>query len=136
MQLDAKQIAALEKLVKKRIEFIVFDTRRPKAKIKGYRYVKGQRIPIYGGHKIEDDTGDLRRSIKQASGFIKNTSRGLKIELNTVKYFKYLDDGRRDELNWYLTEAIFEDKIIRNKLRELFIDTGKRAILKVLSNLD
>jgi hypothetical protein len=51
-----------------------------------------------------------------------------------MEYFKYLDDGRRDELNWYLTEAIFEDKNVRKKFKEIYAASAKRVILKEIKS--
>lgn len=118
IELNRSEIKELEKFVKVRIEYIVFNTKRPKKKKKG-------------GNKIEDDTGNLRKQIKGAKNFIEQTERGIKINFPTTDYFKYLDDERRDELNWYLSEAIFEDKLFREKLREIYAQSGMRAILKV-----
>ena len=122
IQLDNKELKQLEKFVKERIEYVVFNTRRPRKKVKG-------------GHKIEDDSGDLRRSIRNASNFITQSNKGLTIELKTMKYYKYLDDERRDELNWYLSESIFEDKLFRDKIREILKGSGMRTITKLLSKI-
>ena len=51
-----------------------------------------------------------------------------------VPYFQYLDDARRDELNWYLSEAIFEDNKIRDKIRELTAGATKRVMIKMISD--
>lgn len=98
----------------------MFSTRRPKKKVDG-------------GHFIEDDTGKLRKSIRANRNFIKVDDKGnITIDIKVVDYFKYLDDERRDELNWYLSEAIFEDKNIRNKVKELQAQSSKRTILKMI----
>ena len=119
--LDKKAIRELEKFIKDEIERVVFDTRRSKAKVNG-------------GHEIEDDTGKLRRSIRANRNFIKQTNKGIEIELRAEEYYKYLDDERRDELNWYLTEAIFEDDKIRKKLKDIYAKSAKRVILKEIKS--
>jgi hypothetical protein len=53
-----------------------------------------------------------------------------------MPYYVYLDDGRRDELNWYLTEAIFEDEQIRNLIAELLEGAMMRVFLEVLTEAD
>lgn len=122
VELTRNELDELERLFVKKIEYIVFNTRRNKKKIKG-------------GHKIEDNTGNLRRIIKGAKNFIKQDERGLKIDFPVAEYFKYLDDERREELNWFLSEAIFEDKEIRDKIKELYVMTGQRAILRMINDL-
>ena len=122
VELNKKELDDLESFIRTRVEKIVFNTRRPRKKRKG-------------GHKIEDDTGDLRRSIRSARNFIKQTKKGLNIDFPVMEYYRFLDEDRRAELNWYLTEAIFEDDEFRNKIREIYKQTAQRAMIKVLSSI-
>ena len=119
VELNSKDIKELEDFIRKRVEEIVFKTRRPKSKIKG-------------GNFIEDDTGELRSRIKGARNFIKQTKKGIVIDFPTTDYFRFLDDERRDDLNWYLSEAIFEDKEFRDKIKEIYKLTAQRAIVNML----
>ena len=122
VKLDKKDLTELENFIKTRVERIVFNTRRVRPKVKG-------------GNTITDDTGNLRRRIKSANNFIKQTSKGLSIDFPVPDYYKYLDDERRDELNWYLTEAIFEDKEFRDKIRDLYRQTAQRAVINILKDI-
>ena len=122
VKLDRKEIKELEKFIIKRIEEIVFGTNRPSGVPK--------RV---GGLKIEDDTGKLRRSIKRNKSFIKQDKNGLEINIkNLPPYWKYLDDDRVDDYNWYLTEAIFDDETISKKIKEVIAGAYKRYIINIL----
>ena len=122
VKLDRKEIKELEKFIIKRIEEIVFGTNRPSGVPK--------RV---GGLKIEDDTGKLRRSIKRNKSFIKQGRNGLEINIkNLPPYWKYLDDERVDDYNWYLTEAIFDDGVISKKIKEVITGAYKRYVLNIL----
>jgi hypothetical protein len=122
VELNKSELDDLESYIRDKVEKIVFSTRRSKAKKKG-------------GHKIEDSSGDLRRSIKTARNFIKQTNKGLSIDFPVMEYYRFLDEDRRDELNWYLSEAIFEDNDFRDKIREIYKQTAQRAVIKVLSSI-
>ena len=90
VQLSGKEMKELEDFVINRIEDIIFkERRRPSGKQKGK-----------GGLLIEDNTGELRRKLKANRGFIKQTSKGFTIDVKMVSYYKFLDDERRDKLNW------------------------------------
>jgi hypothetical protein len=52
-------------------------------------------------------------------------------DIKMVSYYKYLDDERRDELNWYLTEAIFEDK----ELKKFIADITAEGIVSKFINM-
>jgi hypothetical protein len=122
VKLDRKEIKELEKFIIKRIEDIVFGTNRPSGVPK--------RV---GGLKIEDDTGKLRRSIKRNKSFIKQSKSGLEINIkNLPPYWKYLDDERIEDYNWYLSEAIFEDESISKKIKEVIAGAYKRYVLNIL----
>ena len=122
VKLDRKEIKELEKFIIKRIEEIVFETNRPSGVPK--------RV---GGLKIEDDTGKLRRSIKRNKSFIKQDKNGLEINIkNLPPYWKYLDDDRVDDYNWYLSEAIFDDETISKKIKEVMAGAYKRYIINIL----
>jgi hypothetical protein len=104
-QLDIREKRQLEKMILKRVEEIVFGTKRPSGRQK-----------IKGGLEITDDSGELRRTIRANKDFItQNTSGGLEIGIEVTDYFQYLDDARRDELNWYISEGVFLD----NKINEI-----------------
>lgn len=122
VKLDRKEIKELEKFIINRIEEIVFGTNRPSG------------IPKrVGGLKIEDDTGKLRRSIKRNKSFIKQDKKGLEINIkNLPPYWKYLDDERVDDYNWYLSEAIFDDSVISKKIKEVIAGAYKRYVLNIL----
>jgi len=121
VKLDRKEIKELEKFIIKRIEEIVFGTNRPSGVPK--------RV---GGLKIEDDTGKLRRSIKRNKSFIKQGRNGLEINIkNLPPYWKYLDDDRVEDYNWYLTEAIFDDEVISKKIKEVIAGAYKRYVLNI-----
>ena len=121
VKLDRKEIKELEKFIIKRIEEIVFGTNRPSGVPK--------RV---GGLKIEDDTGKLRRSIKRNKSFIKQGRNGLEINIkNLPPYWKYLDDERVEDYNWYLTEAIFDDEVISKKIKEVIAGAYKRYVLNI-----
>jgi len=121
VKLDRKEIKELEKFIIKRIEEIVFETNRPSGVPK--------RV---GGLKIEDDTGKLRRSIKRNKSFIKQGRNGLEINIkNLPPYWKYLDDDRVEDYNWYLTEAIFDDEVISKKIKEVIAGAYKRYVLNI-----
>ena len=122
VKLDRKEIKELEKFIINRIEEIVFETNRPSG------------IPKrVGGLKIEDDTGKLRRSIKRNKSFIKQDKKGLEINIkNLPPYWKYLDDERVEDYNWYLSEAIFDDSVISKKIKEVIAGAYKRYVLNIL----
>lgn len=125
LQFDKKEIRQLEKLIIKRIEDIIFVERtRPSGRQK-----------VAGGLVIEDDSGALRRKLKSNKNFIKFVSGGFEIDIKMKEYFKYLDDSRRDELNWYLSEAIFEDKEIRDTVKKVTAAATKRTIIKLVSQI-
>ena len=124
LKFNAEEMRELEKFVLVRIEDIIFHERnRPSGKQK-----------VKGGLLIEDKTGNLRQELKANRGFITQSARGFSIDIKMVPYFQYLDDGRRDELNWYLSEAIFEDNKIRDKIRELTAGATKRVMIKMISD--
>lgn len=125
-KLDRAEIRDLERFIILRIETIVFGTGRPSGVQK-----------ISGGLKIEDDTGRLRRGIKRNKRFIKQSKSGLEINVkNLPPYFKYLDDGRAEDLNWFLTEAIFLDSEISKKIKEVMTGAYKRYIITLLKDLE
>ena len=124
VKLDRKEIKELEKFIIKRIEEIVFETNRPSGVPK--------RV---GGLKIEDDTGKLRRSIKRNKSFIKQGRNGLEINIkNLPPYWKYLDDDRVEDYNWYLTEAIFDDEVISKKIKEVIAGAYKRDGINIFKD--
>ena len=121
VKLDRKEIKELEKFIIKRIEDIVFGTNRPSGVPK--------RV---GGLKIEDDTGKLRRSIKRNKSFIKQGRNGLEINIkNLPPYWKYLDDERIEDYNWYLSAAIFEDGVISKKIKEVIAGAYKNYVINI-----
>jgi hypothetical protein len=108
-KLNKRELRELEKTVISRIEAIVFSKKRPSGKQK-----------VKGGLQIKDDTGNLRKTIKSNRNFItQNSKGGIEIEVVVTDYFQYLDDARRAELNWYISEGVFEDRIIADKLEEI-----------------
>jgi hypothetical protein len=64
---------------------------------------------------------------------MKLTKKGYVFDLRFAPYYKYLDDARRKELNWYLTEAIFEDEEIGKKIVELSAKNIKANFLEIIS---
>ena len=125
VKLDRKEIKELEKFIIKRIEEIVFGTNRP----------SGIQKKV-GGLKIQDSVGGnqkLRKSIQRNKSFIKQDKKGLEINIkNLPPYWKYLDDERVDDYNWYLSEAIFEDAAISKKIKEVIAGAYKRYVLNIL----
>jgi hypothetical protein len=143
VKLDRTEIRELEKLVLKRVEDIIFKERkRPSGKSKvGSGKTKDRPSGYRKDDVVEDNTGKLRRSIKANKNFIKqkkgsNNTYTLSIDLKFVSYFKYLDDERRDALNWYFGEAIFEDKAITDKIKELTAGAIKRTIISIFSDVN
>jgi hypothetical protein len=140
VKLNRQEISQLEKLVIKRVLDIVFkEHNRPSGKSK---VGSGKTKYRPGGYQkddvVEDNTGKLERSIKNNKNFIKqkkgkNDVYSLYIDLKFISYFKYLDDGRRDELNWYFGEAIFEDEKIIDKIGELTAGAIKRTIINIIN---
>lgn len=122
LNLDKSAVREFENFVINKIEEIIFGTKRPSGKRK-----------LDGDYYIKDDTGQLRRKLKANKGFLKSDKKGLVFDIKMISYYKYLDDQRRDDLNWYLTEAIFEDDDIRKKLKELTAQSAKRTFLNILS---
>jgi hypothetical protein len=120
VDLNRKELGELKDFIVDEIEAIVFSTRRNREKVKG-------------GYYIEDDTGKLRESIKRnrSKHFIKSDGRGgIIINFKVIDYFKYLDDKReRTDLNWYLTEAIFDSDNFNKKLKEVYAKAMKRIII-------
>ena len=125
VKLDRKEIKELEKFIIKRIEEIVFGTNRP----------SGIQKKV-GGLKIQDSVGGnqkLRKSIQRNKSFIKQDKKGLEINIkNLPPYWKYLDDERVDDYNWYLSEAIFDDSVISKKIKEVIAGAYKRYVLNIL----
>ena len=125
VKLDRKEIKELEKFIIKRIEEIVFGTDRP----------SGVQKKV-GGLKIQDSVGGnqkLRKSIQRNKSFIKQGKSGLEINIkNLPPYWKYLDDERVEDYNWYLSEAIFDDETISKKIKEVMTGTYKRYIINIL----
>jgi hypothetical protein len=125
VKLDRKEIKELEKFIIKRIEEIVFGTNRP----------SGVQKKV-GGLKIQDSVGGnqkLRKSIQRNKSFIKQGESGLEINIkNLPPYWKYLDDERVNDYNWYLTEAIFDDETISKKIKEVMTGAYKRYIINIL----
>lgn len=122
IKLNNVEISNLEALILRQIEKIIFvDRMRPSGRKKRN-----------GGLVIEDKTGNLRSRLKANRGFLKQTERGFEINVEMVNYYKWLDDSRRDELNWYLTEAIFEDKIIRDAIKKTIGSAAKRTVLNMI----
>lgn len=123
IKLDSESKKTLEEFILKRIEEIIFDEReRPS----GLQKVKG-------GLLIKNQSGKLLNKLKANKGFMKYSTKGYHFDLKMVPYFKYLDDQRRDELNWYLTEAIFEDEKISQKIAELTAKGVKAKFLQIIS---
>jgi hypothetical protein len=137
VKIDRKEIKELEKFIIKQIEEIVFGTNRPSGvqKVSGSKYDKSQKRMIairQGGLKIEDKTGKLRRSIKRNKSFIKQGRNGLEINIkNLPPYWKYLDDERIEDYNWYLTTAIFEDGVISKKIKEVIAGAYKNYVINI-----
>lgn len=121
--LTNKELRDLELFILRRVESIIFlERKRPSGRQK-----------VKGGLLIQDGkNGALRNKLMSAKDFIKETEKGFEIDIKMVEYFKYLDDARREELNWYITEAVFEDPQIRKKIKEI---TTKRVSIKILSEL-
>lgn len=108
-KLNKRELRRLEKEILKRVIEIVYGTPRPSGKQK-----------VLGGLKITGDTGQLKRVLLANRNFITQNSRGgLEIDIKVTDYFQYLDDARRDELNWYISEKVFEDKKINDILDDI-----------------
>lgn len=140
IKLTKKQLTELEDFIKDEVEAILFSTERPRAKVTGYKTVtkKGkviERTPILGGsHYIEDKSGNLRQTLRNAKNFIKQTDKGLTINLEMAPYFKYLDDERKKkEFNWYISAEVFNSDIIRDKIREMMSIAAKNAVVNLIS---
>jgi hypothetical protein len=126
IKLNKKELRTLEKKVIKRIDEIIFEERE-----------RPSREPKKNGMTIiESDTGKLKDKLHRNRNFIKQGDKGFEINLRMMPYYVYLDDGRRDELNWYLTEAIFEDEQINNMIAELLEGAMMRVFLEVLTEAD
>lgn len=135
IKLNKKELREIEEFIKDEVEAVIFATRRSRGKVSGYKTENGVKTPILnGGNYIEDKSGQLRRKLRANKNFIKQSERGLEIKLEMVEYYKYLDDERRDELNWYLSEAIFESPLISGKIKEVMAKASKRVILKMISD--
>jgi hypothetical protein len=117
LKIPKRDIKDAESKILKRIEKIVFDTRRQSAKKKG-------------GYKIEDGTGALRRRIKSNTNFIKEVNGGFSIDVKMVQHYFFLDEGTQKMEGWFLSEAIFEDKEIRDIIRDLSF----KAVLNFVSD--
>jgi gas vesicle protein len=122
LKLTRKEIKEIQDTILKRVEAIVFSTNRSTAKKDGTRQIK-------------DRSGDLRNSIKGNKDFIKVRSNKITIDIETMSYYLFLDEGTKHMNGWFLTEAIFEDKIIREKIKEVTTAASKRATLNMLSVL-
>lgn len=139
VKLTRTEIRELEKLVLKRVEDIIFKERkRPSGKSKvGSGITKDRPSGYKKDDVVEDNTKKLRQSIHQNKNFIKQDAKGnIQINLKFISYFKWLDDGRRDDLNWYFGEAIFEDKAITDKIKELTAASIKRTIINIMSDVN
>lgn len=126
LELDAKGRKELEKFIIQRIVDIIFKERKRPS---------GRRKEDGSGLVITSQTGTLKRSVEENAkrGFMKLTKKGYVFDLQFAPYYKYLDDARRNELNWYLTEAIFEDDEIAKKLAELVGKGIKANFLEIIS---
>jgi hypothetical protein len=144
LQLNSTQIRKLEKEILKRIEEIIFNRKRPsgRQKIQGYKTKtvnkKVERTPIYkSSTKIEDAGGKgsegLRKTLKANKGFMRIENKLIVFDIKMVSYYKYLDDERRDELNWYLTEAIFEDAELKKFIADITAEGIKSKFINIFS---
>jgi hypothetical protein len=126
LKLNDSEKKELEKFIVDRIVDIIFKERkRPSGKSKADG----------SGLIITNQTGKLKRSVEENArkGFMKLTKKGYVFDLRFAPYYKYLDDARKDELNWYLTEAIFEDDEIAKKVAELVGKGIKANFLEIIS---
>lgn len=135
VKLNNKEIRDLEKFILKRIEEIVFEDRhRPSGKSKVGTGVTKFRPGGYSKDDVvEDNTGKLRQKLRANKNFIKQVKGGFDINLKMIDYFKWLDDGRRDELNWYFGEAFFTDEKIIDKIKEILTGATKRIIINIIN---
>lgn len=121
-KLNKRELRRLEREVLKRVVEIVFGTPRPSGKQK-----------VLGGLKITSDTGKLKDTLLANRNFITQNSRGgLEIDIKVTDYFQYLDDSRRDELNWYLSEEVFKDKKINDILDDILSKTVINATIEFI----
>ena len=144
LNLSSKQVRDLEKKILKRIEEIIFDRKRPsgRPKVKSYKTKtvngKVQRTPVFkSSTKIEDAGGkgseSLRKTLKANKGFMRVEKKRIVFDIKMVSYYKYLDDERRDELNWYLTEAIYEDEELTKMIADITAEGIKAKFLQMVS---
>lgn len=138
---NAKQMKTLEDFIIDRIEDVIFNRKRPsgRKKVKGYKTKtvngKTERTPIFKNSDVIEDgkTKQLRKTLKANKGFMRIDKKGLVFDIKMVSYYKYLDDERRTELNWFLNEAIFEDKQLSDKIAEITLEGIKGKFLEIIS---
>ena len=123
LKLTKKEIKDIEDTILKRVEAIVFSTNRNSAKKDGTYQIK------------DGPKKNLRNSIKGNKNFIKVRSNKITIDIETMSYYLFLDEGTTKMEGWFLTEAIFKDEIIREKIKEVTTAASKRATLNMLSVL-
>ena len=130
LKLKKTDINKAEREIIKRIEEIVFDTKRRTAK----KEIKGR----YGPNRyvIDDLTGDLRASIKRNKGFIILDERGenIQLDLSFVEHYLYLDEGTKKMKPWMLSDYILNDEKIQEIVGELLEKGFEQAIINIFND--
>jgi hypothetical protein len=127
MKLNIKktEIMLTEREIIKQVHYILYSTKRPKAKLNGK-------------HEIEKDTGELEAVLKRNRGFIKLNAKGtgLNIDIEMINYFFFLDEGTKNMEGWFITDAIFDDPIINKIIKNLLTDGLKRGSIDTIQQIN
>lgn len=91
----------------------------------------GRRAP---SRKLNEISGDLKRSIKNAGDIIKVRDGKLFIEIKVVEYFQYIDQGsKKIKTPWFITKEFTSHKDFTEALQELITAGLQEEVVKIIS---
>jgi signal peptidase I len=99
---------------------------------KGGTTNKGQKSP---SRTLKEDTGDLKRSIKNAGDIITVKDGKLFIQIKVVEYFQYLDQGsKRIKTPWFITDEFTNSSKFYEAIEELIQAGIEEEITEIISS--
>jgi poly(3-hydroxyalkanoate) synthetase len=98
---------------------------------KGGTTTGGKKTP---SRTLNEDTGELKRSVKNAGNIIEIKKGKIFIQIKVVEYYQYLDTGSKKIKNpWFLTEEFTNHKDFKEAIEELVAAGLENEIVEVLS---
>ena len=86
------------------------------------------------GHILRVRTGNLKRNIRPILSIDDNNN--IVVDIETMDYFVYLDEGTRFIKPWYLSEAVMDSEEFESIIEDLYYEAMEEIIFSAISKFN